>query len=112
MITTEARVAEAPKKEAAGSGHGGHDHGGGMGGMDSDPAPAELRLPYLDRELPSGNENALQIVLSPNGSAPFTPLPSEVNPLDNTIAANITQAGFFFLGQLELPPLIFADGFE
>ena len=35
MITTEAMVAEAPKKEAAGGGgHGGHDHGGGMGGMD------------------------------------------------------------------------------
>ena len=34
MITTEAMVAEAPKKEAAGGG-GGHDHGGGgMGGMD------------------------------------------------------------------------------
>jgi chaperonin GroEL len=30
MITTEAMVAEAPKKESAG---GGHDHGGGMGGM-------------------------------------------------------------------------------
>jgi len=31
MITTEAMVAELPKKEAA----GGHDHGGdGMGGMD------------------------------------------------------------------------------
>ena len=35
MITTECMVAEAPKKEAAGGGHGGHDHGGGgMGGMD------------------------------------------------------------------------------
>jgi len=36
MITTEAMVAEAPKKEAAGGGGGGHDHGGGggMGGMD------------------------------------------------------------------------------
>jgi len=34
MITTEAMVAELPKKEAAGGG-GGHDHGGGgMGGMD------------------------------------------------------------------------------
>jgi chaperonin GroEL len=34
MITTEAMVAEAPKKDAA-SGGGGHDHGGGgMGGMD------------------------------------------------------------------------------
>ena len=31
MITTEAMVAEAPKKEAAGG--GGHDHGGGGGGM-------------------------------------------------------------------------------
>jgi chaperonin GroEL len=33
MITTEAMVAEAPKKEAPAAGHG-HDHGGGMGGMD------------------------------------------------------------------------------
>jgi len=34
MITTEAMVAEAPKKESAPAG-GGHDHGGGgMGGMD------------------------------------------------------------------------------
>jgi chaperonin GroEL len=33
MITTEAMVAEAPKKEAAPAG-GGHDYGGGMGGMD------------------------------------------------------------------------------
>jgi chaperonin GroEL len=33
MITTEAMVAEAPKKEAAPA-PGGHDHGGGMGGMD------------------------------------------------------------------------------
>jgi len=30
MITTECMVAEAPKKEEAGGGHG---HGGGMGGM-------------------------------------------------------------------------------
>ncbi|MCC6559749.1 MAG: chaperonin GroEL, partial [Xanthomonadales bacterium] len=33
MITTEAMVAEAPKKEAPAA-HAGHDHGGGMGGMD------------------------------------------------------------------------------
>ncbi len=35
MITTEAMVAEAPKKEAGGD-HGGHGGGGmgGMGGMD------------------------------------------------------------------------------
>ncbi|HVH49847.1 MAG TPA: chaperonin GroEL [Sphingomicrobium sp.] len=32
MITTEAMVAEAPKKDAPAA--GGHDHGGGMGGMD------------------------------------------------------------------------------
>ena len=30
LITTEAGVAEAPKKKDA---HAGHDHGGGMGGM-------------------------------------------------------------------------------
>jgi chaperonin GroEL len=34
MITTEAMVAEAPKKDAAPAGGHGHDHGGGMGGMD------------------------------------------------------------------------------
>jgi len=36
MITTEAMVADAPKKDSpSGGGHGGHDHGGGgMGGMD------------------------------------------------------------------------------
>jgi hypothetical protein len=73
---------------------------------------AELRLRYLNSELLIANENALQIAFSPNGSAPFTPLPSVVNPLDNTITANITQAGFFFLGQRVLPPLIFANGFE
>ncbi|MCB1548656.1 MAG: chaperonin GroEL, partial [Hyphomicrobiaceae bacterium] len=32
LITTEAGVADAPKKEQAGGGH--HHHGGGMGGMD------------------------------------------------------------------------------
>jgi chaperonin GroEL len=34
MITTEAMVAEQPKKEDKGAGGHGHDHGGGMGGMD------------------------------------------------------------------------------
>jgi chaperonin GroEL len=34
LITTEAMVADRPAKPAAGGGHGGHDHGGGMGGMD------------------------------------------------------------------------------
>ncbi len=71
-----------------------------------------MRLRYLDREPLTDKENALLIVFSPNGSAPFTPLPSVVNPLDITIGANITQAGFFLIGQREQPPLIFADGFE
>ncbi|MGH7007252.1 MAG: TCP-1/cpn60 chaperonin family protein, partial [Stellaceae bacterium] len=31
LVTTEAMVAEKPEKKAAA---GGHDHGGGMGGMD------------------------------------------------------------------------------
>ena len=34
MVTTEAMVAEAPKKEAPAGGHAGHGHGGGMGDMD------------------------------------------------------------------------------
>ncbi len=33
MITTEAMVAEAPKKQAPNA-HAGHGHGGGMGDMD------------------------------------------------------------------------------
>ena len=33
LVTTEAMVADVPKREAAGGGHAGHDHGGGMGGM-------------------------------------------------------------------------------
>ena len=32
LVTTEAMVAEKPEKKAAPM--GGHDHGGGMGGMD------------------------------------------------------------------------------
>jgi hypothetical protein len=72
---------------------------------------AGVRFRYLASEL-LVNENALQVVFSPNGQAPFTPLTSVVNPLDNTISANITQAGFFFLGQRVLPPEIFTDSFE
>ena len=73
---------------------------------------AEVRVRYLDSELQIGNENLLQLVFSPNGSAPFTPLPSVVNPLDNTISANISGPGFLYIGQRTLPPEIFADGFE
>ena len=73
---------------------------------------AEVRVRYLDSELQIGNENLLQLVFSPNGSAPFTPLPSVVNPVDNTISANITAPGFLYIGQRPLPPEIFANGFE
>jgi hypothetical protein len=73
---------------------------------------AELRLRYLTSEILVGNENQLQIVFSPNGAAPFTPLPTIVNPLDNTITANINQAGFFFVGQRPLADPVFANGFE
>ncbi len=54
----------------------------------------------------------LQTVFPPNGPAPFTPLASVAKPLDNTIAASITQAGFIFIDQRELPAELFADGFE
>jgi hypothetical protein len=73
---------------------------------------AELRLRYVSNEVLVDNENHLQIVFSPNGVAPFTPLASIVNPIDNTITANITQAGFFFLGRRPLTEPIFANGFE
>ncbi len=73
---------------------------------------AEVKVRYLDSELQIGNEGLLQLVYSPNGSAPFTPLPSVVNPLDNTISANISGPGFLYIGQRTLPPEIFADGFE
>jgi chaperonin GroEL len=33
MLTTETMIAEAPKKDSPAAGGGGHDHGGGMGGM-------------------------------------------------------------------------------
>ena len=73
---------------------------------------AEVRFRYLSSELLTGNENALEIVFAPNVRGPFTRLPSVVNPLDNTITANITQAGFFFIGRRALPDPLFADGFE
>jgi hypothetical protein len=73
---------------------------------------AEVTVRYLDSELLIGNENALELVFSPTGAAPFTPLASIVNPLNNTISAHITQPGFLYIGQRTLPPEIFADGFE
>jgi hypothetical protein len=73
---------------------------------------AELRLRYLTSEVLIGDENLLQVVFSPTGAAPFTPLVSTVNPLDNTITANINQAGFFFVGQRPVVDPVFANGFE
>ncbi|TAH46091.1 MAG: hypothetical protein EYC71_04925 [Gammaproteobacteria bacterium] len=70
---------------------------------------AELRLRYLDSEL-FNNESGLQIHFSPNGNAPFTPLPSTTNRRNNTISANITQVGYYFIGSDS--DVIFADGFE
>jgi len=52
------------------------------------------------------------LVFSPNGSAPFTPLVSQLNPQNNTISASITQPGFLYIGQRELPDPIFDDHFE
>jgi len=72
---------------------------------------AEVTVRYLDSELLAA-ENALELVFSPNGSAPFTPLASQVNPQNNTISATITQPGFLYIGQRELPDPIFDDRFE
>ena len=58
---------------------------------------AELRLRYLDSELTSG-EAGMQVFYSPDGNAPFSPLPSIANPFDNTVSAIISQAGYFFIG--------------
>ena len=72
----------------------------------------EVTFRYLDSELSIGSENQLQLVFSANGNAPFTPLTSVVNPLNNTISAVVDQLGFFYLGQIALPEEIFSDGFE
>ena len=72
---------------------------------------AKVTVRYLDSELLAA-ENALELVFSPNGSPPFTPLISQVNPQNNTISAIITQPGFFYIGQRELPDPIFDDRFE
>jgi hypothetical protein len=73
---------------------------------------AELTLRYLDNELVVNSQNALEIVFSPNGSAPFTPLSSQVNAQNNTVSATITDAGFYYLGQRVLPDPVFDDRFE
>jgi hypothetical protein len=69
---------------------------------------AEVRLRYVDGELLT-RESDLQIVFSPDGQPPFTPLASMVNPQNNTITASITQPGYLFIGAR---PEVFANGFE
>ncbi len=65
----------------------------------------------LDSEL-NANEHALQLVYSSNGSAPFTPISSVLNPQNNTISAVLPQLGYFYLSAESLPAAIFEDGFE
>ncbi len=71
---------------------------------------AEVTFRYLDTELTIANENLLQLIHSVDGNPPFTPLPSVVNPLNNTISATVSEFGFFYLGELD--DSIFSDGFE
>jgi len=78
----------------------------------SDWSSAELTLRYLDSELIVSAGSALEIVFSPTGAAPFTPLTSQINAQNNTIGATITDAGFYYLGQRILPDPLFEDRFE
>jgi len=73
---------------------------------------AEVTVRYLDSELQTGSENALEIVFAPNGSAPFIPLSSTVNPQNNTITATITEPGFLYIGEGDIPDDLFGDRFE
>ena len=73
-------------------------------------AGAELTLRYLDAELFTDDENALQIVRAPTAAGPYTPLPSIVNAADNTISAVVDELGYFFVTRV--PDSIFANGFE
>jgi hypothetical protein len=73
---------------------------------------AEVRFRYLTSELLTADENALELVFAPAPTGPFTALPSVVNPLDNTITAQASQAGFFFIGLRARPDPLFGDGFE
>jgi hypothetical protein len=73
---------------------------------------AEVTVRYLDSELQGAVEAALQLVFSPDGSAPFTPLTSQVNAQNNTISATISAPGFLYIGEGDLPDSVFADRFE
>jgi hypothetical protein len=73
---------------------------------------AEITVRYLDSELLIANENALQLVFSPTGTAPFTPLLTERNTQNNTLRATITEPGFLYIGEGEIPDELFSDHFE
>jgi hypothetical protein len=69
---------------------------------------AEVTVRYVDQELFDCSEARFELVFSPTGSAPFTPLSSQINPRNNTITAVITEPGFIYIGQSGL----FADRFQ
>jgi hypothetical protein len=73
---------------------------------------AEITVRYLQSELLIANENALQLVFSPTGSAPFTPLSTERNTRNNTLRATISGPGFLYIGEGEIPDALFNDRFE
>jgi len=75
-----------------------------------DWSDASLTLRYLDSELTVSEENLIEVVFSSSGSAPFTRLPSRVNPANNTVTATINDTGFYFLAQR--PDRVFDDRFE
>ncbi|MEE4295624.1 MAG: integrin alpha, partial [Wenzhouxiangella sp.] len=73
---------------------------------------AEVTVRYLATELLVASEGALQLSFSPTGSAPFTPLSSEVNAQNNTLRATITEPGFIYIGEGDLSDELFFDRFE
>jgi hypothetical protein len=70
-----------------------------------------VRFRYLDGEL-HNNEQQLQLVFSPTGSAPFTPLATVLDTQNNTVSGVVTKLGYFYLGVGPSPEDIFIDGFE
>ncbi len=72
---------------------------------------ADLTFRYVENELVVP-ETQLRVFHSSDGNAPFVPLVSVTNPLNNMISVNVDELGFFYLGRIELDELIFADGFE
>jgi len=73
---------------------------------------AEVTVRYLESELIAADENALQLSFSPTGTAPFTPLLSQVNPQNKTILATISGPGYIYVGEGDIPDDLFGDRFE